>query len=337
MSAPARRKPSVPLPPRLLLPQYWPTWLAVGLLWLLARLPYAAMLRVGGALGALAYRLPLPQRRVARRNLALCLPELPDAERERILRAHFRSAGITLCETALIWYGPPQKVLSLVCFEGLAQVDRLRAEGRGVILLAAHFTTLELSAGMFTLTRDAYAVYKPSKNALVTWLFETRRGAVSEGMISRDDIRSMIRVLKAGGIVWYSPDQAFRGKGAEMVPFFGVPVATNTATSRLAKLTGAAVLPYFSERLPGDAGYRITIGAPFEDFPSGDSVADTLRFHRLIEAQVRRVPEQYLWLHKRFKGLAADYPDFYDGRPLGRDAALAAAGVAAPDDGPHST
>ncbi|MCU0759207.1 MAG: LpxL/LpxP family Kdo(2)-lipid IV(A) lauroyl/palmitoleoyl acyltransferase [Steroidobacteraceae bacterium] len=348
MNAPPRRKPRAAPPPRLLLPQHWPTWLAAGLLWLLAKLPYPTMLKVGGALGALAYRLPLPQRRVARRNLALCLPELPEAQRERILRAHFRSVGITLCETALIWYGPTAKVLSLVHFDGLEHVDRLRAQGRGVILLAAHFTTLEISAGMFTLTRDAYAVYKPSKNALVTWLFETRRGAVSEGMISRDDIRAMIRVLKAGGIVWYSPDQAFRGKGAEMVPFFGLPVATNTATSRLAKLTGAAVLPYFSERLPGDAGYRVSIGAPFDDFPSADAVADTLRFHRLIETQVRRVPEQYLWLHKRFKGLSADYPDFYDGRPVGREAALAAtAGADGPsarpadrataDDARHST
>lgn len=335
MSAAPRRKPQVALPARLLLPQYWPTWLALGLLWLFARLPWPAMVKIGGGLGALAYRLPLPQRRVARRNLALCLPDLPEAERERILRAHFRSVGITICETALIWFGAPSRVLSLVRIEGLEHVDRLRAEGRGAILLAAHFTTLEISAGMFTLTRDAHAVYKPSKNALVTYMFETRRGAVSAGMISRDDIRSMIRVLKAGGIVWYSPDQAFRGKGAEMVPFFDVPAATNTATSRLAKLTGAAVLPYFSERLPGDAAYRVRIGAPFEDFPGADAVADTLRFHRLIEAQVRRVPEQYLWLHKRFKGLAPDYPDLYGRRPLGRDAALAA--IRAPADRGHST
>lgn len=326
MSVDPRRPPDVEFPLKLLLPQYWPTWIVVGLLRLLATLPYPAMLKVGGMLGALAYRLPLPQRRVARRNLALCLPEIAESERERILRAHFRAVGITVCETALIWWGSNEKVLSLVRMEGLEHVDRLLAAGRGVILLAAHFTTLEISAGIFTRTRDAHAVYKPSKNALVNHLFETRRGAVSAGMIRRDDMRAMIRVLKGGGIVWYSPDQAFRGKGAEMVPLFGVPAATNTATSRLARLTGAAVLPYFSERLPGAAGYRVTIGAPFEDFPSDDPVADTLRFHRLIEAQVRRVPEQYLWLHKRFKGLGPDYPEFYGRRPLAREAA-----------GPHST
>jgi KDO2-lipid IV(A) lauroyltransferase len=324
----------VSLPRRLLLPQYWPTWFALGLLRGLAKLSYPALLAIGGALGAFAGRLPLPQRRVARRNLALCLPELSAAQRERILRAHWRSVGITVCETALIWWAPRDKVLSLVRFEGLEHVDRLVAQGRGVILLAAHFTTLEISAGMFTLTREAHAVYKPSKDALLTHFFITRRGSVSAGMISRDDIRSMIKVLKGGGTVWYSPDQAFRGKGAEMVPFFGVPAATNTATSRLAKLTGAAVLPYFSERLPGVAGYRVTIGPPFEDFPSADSAADTLRFHRLIEAQVRRFPEQYLWLHKRFKGLSPDYPDFYGPRPLPPSAAGVASATGAGGTGP---
>jgi KDO2-lipid IV(A) lauroyltransferase len=318
---PPREPAARPLPRRFLLPQYWPTWFALGLLRGLAKLSYPTLLKIGGGLGAFAGRLPLPQRRVARRNLALCLPELPEAERERILRAHWRSVGITICETALIWWAPRDKVLSLVRFDGLEHVDRALAAGRGVILLAAHFTTLEISAGFLTLTRKAWAVYKPSKDALVTEFFIRRRGSVSEGIISRDDIRSMIRVLKGGGIVWYSPDQAFRGKGAEMVPFFGVPAATNTATSRLARLTNAVVLPYFPERLSGSAGYRVTIGAPFEGFPSDDTAADTLRFHHLIEQQVRRVPEQYLWLHKRFKGLAPDYPDFYGPRPLPRTAA----------------
>jgi KDO2-lipid IV(A) lauroyltransferase len=121
----------------------------------------------------------------------------------------------------------------------------------------------------------------------------------------------MVRVLKAGGIVWYAPDQAYRGKGAQMVPFFGIPAATNTATSRLARLTGAAVLPYFAERLADRSGYRISIGPALEDFPGDDPVADTRRFHGLIEAQVRRIPEQYLWVHKRFKGLTPGYPDLY--------------------------
>jgi KDO2-lipid IV(A) lauroyltransferase len=246
-----------------------------------------------------------------RRNLALCLPELDAAARERLAVQHFRESGITLGETALAWFAPPERLLGLVRFEGLDELDRWQASGRGVILLAAHFTTLELGARFATAARRVHAVYKPSSNLLVDAAFRRYRVAVSAGMVASDDIRSMVRVLKAGGTVWYAPDQAFRAKGAEMVPFFGVPAASNPATSRLARMTGAVVLPYFVERLPGTAGYVVRIDAALEGFPGDDPAADTLRHHRLIEAEARRIPAQYLWLHKRFKGLSPDYPDPY--------------------------
>ena len=293
------------------LPKYWLIWVALWLLRSFARREYPVLLRQGRAIGRFASRLPLPQRKVVRRNLELCLPELDAAARERLLREHFEEAGITVTETALAWFAPPERLLQLVRFEGLDEVDRLVASGRGVILLAAHFTTLEIGARFVTAARHVHAVYKPSRNSLVTEFFRRYRGAVSAGMIASDDIRTMVRVLKAGGVVWYAPDQAFRGKGAEMVPFFGIPVATNTATSRLARLTGAAVLPYFVERLPGEAGYVVRVGAALEDFPGPDSVADTMRHHALIEREVRRLPAQYLWLHKRLKNIDMSTPDYY--------------------------
>jgi KDO2-lipid IV(A) lauroyltransferase len=298
-------------PWRTLLPWYWPTWVGLGLLRVLARLGYPTLLRVGAAIGGALWHLPLPQKRVVRRNLALCLPELDAATRERLAVQHLRESGITLGETALAWFAPPERLLGLVRFEGLEELDRRQAAGRGVILLAAHFTTLELGARFATAARPVHAVYKPSRNLLVDAAFRRYRVAVSAGMVASDDIRSMVRVLKAGGTVWYAPDQAFRGKGAEMVPFFGVPAASNPATSRLARMTGAVVLPYFVERLPGTAGYVVRIGAALEAFPTDDPVADTLRHHHLIEAEVRRIPAQYLWLHKRFKGLSPDHPDPY--------------------------
>jgi KDO2-lipid IV(A) lauroyltransferase len=281
----------------------------LGLLRLLARLRYSTLLRIGAALGGALGRLPSPQRRVVRRNLALCLPELDAQTRETIVAQHFREAGISLGETALAWFAPPSRLLALVRFDGLAELDRWQSAGRGVILLAAHFTTLELGARFVTAARRVHAVYKPSSNLLVDAAF--RRYRMSAGMVASDDIRTMVRVLRAGGAVWYAPDQAFRAKGALMVPFFDVPAASNPATSRLARMTDAVVLPYFVERLPGDDGYVVRIGAALEDFPSDDAVADTLRHHRLIEAEARRIPVQYLWLHKRFKGLSADYPDPY--------------------------
>lgn len=296
---------------RFLWPRWWPTWFALWLLRRVARWSFARQLAFGAALGDFARRLPLPQKRVVRRNLALCLPETSATERAELLLRHFREAGITLPETALVWFAPDAHIRELVHFEGLEELDLVTASGRGVILLAAHFTTLEIGARFATAMRRVHAVYKPSKNSLITEFFEKYRGAHAAGMIASDDIRAMVRVLRAGGIVWYAPDQAFRGKGAVMAPFFGVEAASNPATSRLAALTGAAVMPYFVERLPGIAGYRARIAPPLENFPSDDPVADTRRFHALIEAEVRRNPAQYLWLHKRFKGLGPDYPEHY--------------------------
>jgi KDO2-lipid IV(A) lauroyltransferase len=153
-------------------------------------------------------------------------------------------------------------------------------------------------------------VYRSTKNALLSHIMHAsfcRHGKP----IRHDDIRAMIRALKNNEAVWYAPDQAYRNKGAAMVPFFGIPAATTTATSRLARISGAAVLTYFPERLPGAGGYRVVIGPPFEGYPGPDAVDDAERFHALLEAQIRRVPEQYLWMHRRFKGLTADYPDYY--------------------------
>ncbi len=299
------------VPARFLLPWYWPAWFALALTRLLARLSYPSLLRFGAALGSVARWVLPAHRRIVRRNLELCLPELDAAQRERILREHFRSLGITIGETALVWWGDGAAIRALAQIEGLEHLDAAQARGKGVILLAAHFTTLEIGARVITATRAVHAVYKPLRNPLLAHYMRARRAAQAAGVIASDDIRSVVRTLRANGIVWYAPDQAYRHKGAELVPFFGVPVATNTATSRLARMTGAAVLPYMVERLPGTAGYRVVIGAPIEGLPSSDSVADTLRYHQLIEAQVRRVPEQYLWVHRRLKGLGPAAPDYY--------------------------
>jgi len=296
---------------RFYLPQRWSMWVALWILKSLARRDFRTLLRVGRRLGDFTRRLPLPQKKVARRNIELCFPSMPPLERECLLEQHFREAGISLPETALAWFMPREKLLPLVRFQGIKEFDRLVASGRGIILLAAHFTTLEIGARFITAAREVHVVYKPSSDPLLSEFFRKYRGAVAASMIANNDIRAMVRVLKEGGVVWYAPDQAFRGKGAEMVPFFGIPVATNTATSRLARLTGAIVLPYFIERLPGEEGYVARIERPLEDFPGPDSVSDTRRHHVMIEQEIRRLPAQYLWLHKRFKGLSPDYPVYY--------------------------
>ena len=171
-------------PWRTFLPWYWPAWVGLGLLRCLARLRYPTLLRIGAALGGALGRLPSPQRRVVRRNLALCLPELDAQTRATIAEQHFREAGISLGETALAWFAPPSRLLELVRFDGLAELDRWQSAGRGVILLAAHFTTLELGARFVTAARRVHAVYKPSSNLLVDAAFRRYRVAVSAGRSS---------------------------------------------------------------------------------------------------------------------------------------------------------
>ena len=248
---------------------------------------------------------------IARRNLELCLPELPVAEREQILREHFRSLGVGIFETAISWWSSDARIRKLTRLEGEEHLQAALARGRGAILLSAHFTTLEIGARALASRIATSIMYRPTRNVVLERFLMRNRGLRAKRAIPRDDIRTLITALKSNEPVWYAPDQSYRKKGAEMVQFFHLPAATNTATSRLARMTGAAVLPYFPERLPGSRGYRMVIQPMLENFPTDDPAADARRFNELIEAQVRRVPAQYLWIHRRFKGLTPDYPDYY--------------------------
>jgi KDO2-lipid IV(A) lauroyltransferase len=297
------------MPLKFLHPRYWITWVGLGVMRSLTLLPYAAQRRVGSAIGALLRQLPLHFRRVARRNIDLCLPELAQQERAGLLDRHFRSLGMALCETANTWWSSDRRVNKLADVQGLHHLQAALAKGRGAILLGAHFTTIEISTRILGTVVPLHVVFRPWKNALLSHIMYTsfcRHGYP----IPYDDIRAMLRALKKNEAVWYAPDQSYRNKGAALVKFFGIPAATNTATSRLSRISGAPVMTYFAERLPGNDGYRVVIGPAFEDF-SGDAIEDAERYNRLLEQQIRRVPEQYFWVHRRFKGLSADYPNYY--------------------------
>lgn len=295
----------------LLAPRYWPTAVGLVLLRFFEPLPYPLLVKLGAGLGALIRRLPVSFVRIARRNLELCLPDLARDVRERVLAAHFRSLGISLFETAIAWWSSDERIRRLTELEGVEHLERALRNGHGAILLSAHFTTLEIGARALCARLPVSVMYRPTKNALLGYFLTRNRRRRAHRAIPRDDIRTLVSTLGANEPVWYAPDQSYRKKGAEMVPFFGIPAATNTATSRLARMTGTAVLPYFPERLPDAQGYRMVIHAPLEEFPSDDRVADATRLNRLIEAHVRRVPEQYLWIHRRFKGLSAADPNYY--------------------------
>jgi KDO2-lipid IV(A) lauroyltransferase len=296
---------------RLLAPSYWPTWAGLAILRLLVLLPYCVLVPFGAAVGGAIRHLPLRHVRTARRNMQLCLPELSAQEREKLLDQHFAALGIALLETALAWWWSTRRLKKFIQIHGRCHLETALERGNGVILLTAHFTSLEMGGRIMASLVPLNILYRPSKNEVLSLCLARYRSINGGHAIPRDDIRALVTALRKNECAWYAPDQSYRKKGAEMVRLFGIPAATNTSTSRLARITGATVLPFFCERLPGARGFKVVIHPPLPDFPSDSPAADTERFNRLIEAQVRIAPEQYLWIHRRFKGLTPDYPDYY--------------------------
>ncbi len=298
---------SVPLSPR-----HWPTWLLVGLVWVVAHLPVRVAHATGAFAGRLIRRFGPRRARIAGTNLRLCFPELRADERERLLRASFRSFGIGVVETAMGWWLSERRIRALITgVDGLEHLERARAGGRGVILLTAHFTTSELGVRMLNTLAPIHPMYRVHENRVISHVMLHSIDRHLDGSIERDDVRAMLRCLKDGEAVWYAPDQDYRRDNRVFVPFFGVEAASNPATGRFAAMTGALVIPYFPQRLP-DGGYRLTLLPPLEGFPAGDGVADTARINRVIEDMVRRCPEQYLWTHRRFRARPEGQPGVYD-------------------------
>jgi KDO2-lipid IV(A) lauroyltransferase len=292
-------------------PRYWGTWAAVGLLRLGVSLPYAWHLALGRALGRALYATQGRRRRIAERNLALCFPDGAPEARARLLHSSFESLGIAFFEVALAWWGSDRRVAALGQVHGLEHLDQGLERGRGAILLSGHFTTLELGARLLRLHRGFRPMYRPSRNPVWDRIMLRSRERHVERAIDRRDVRGTLRALRANEPVWYAPDQDYGREHSVFVPFFGVPAATITATARLAALSGAPVLPFFQERLPGGRGYRVTLDPPLEGFPSGDEAADAARINRIIEERVRAHPEQYLWTHRRFKTRPPGAPGWY--------------------------
>ncbi len=292
-------------------PRYWPSWFGIAILRLVEFLPYRAIMFVGRGLGFLARVLVPRYRRIARRNLELCFPQLTPQQRDVLVAQQFTALGQAVCESAMSWWSSDERIRNLSTIEGLEHLDKAQKLGCGVILLTAHFTTLEISARILCASRPVCILYKPVRSAVLAAVSNRARARRAGSAVRYDEIRGMISALRKNAVVWYAPDQSFRKKGAQMVPFFGIPAASNVHTSRLAEMTGAPVLYMSHERLPNAAGYRLTIHAPFTDYPGADAVADVRQLHRRIEADATRIPEQYWWIHRRFKGLSADYPDYY--------------------------
>jgi KDO2-lipid IV(A) lauroyltransferase len=261
---------------------------------------------IGRAIGRLAHSLSKRDKRIADVNIRLCLPHLNEVERSELVRKHFESLGSTLIETAYVWWASDDKLRKFVRIEGAEHLAQALTKGRGALLLSAHFTTLELGARSLALIGPTSLMYLTPQNPLIAEMSRRGRARKAVQAIAADQIRELLQNLKNNITVWYAPDQRYTDKNSAVVPLFGQPAWSNIATSRLARISKATVLPYFPERLKDGSGYLMRILPPFDNYPSDDPVADTARFHALIEAHVHRCPEQYLWTYKRFKSPDAD-------------------------------
>jgi len=291
-----------PFRPALLAPRHWAAWVGLGFVWLVARIPYGALLGIGRGVGWLAARLIGRDRRgTAEKNIALCFPELSEADRARMLEYNLRDSGVMLIEFALAWMGSPRAIAKIpVTIEGLEHLEAAHGAKRGVLLVGAHFSHLELCARLVSQQLRIAGMYREHEDAAFEWAIKRARLAYASAMFTKDELRQTVRWLKAGGTIWYAPDQDMRGKDVVFAPFFGIEAATITATHHLARLSGAAVIPFFHRRLDG-GGYAIRLEAPLPDFPGNDVIVDTARVNAVIERMVREAPAQYLWMHKRFK------------------------------------
>lgn len=284
-------------------PRYWLAWLGLGILWLIVQLPWHAQMWLGKQFGLLMYHLIPRRREICCINLELAFPEQDATVRQQLNREHFISLGQGLLETALSWWGDEHKLAQQTQIEGLEHLQTAIQNG-GVVLLSAHFTSLELGGRLLAQHIPLHVVYRPHQNPVIEWRVARLRAKRYGKAISRDNIRDMVRSLKQGHVVWYAQDQNFgHKKNAAFVPFFGIEAATNTATSRLAKLGKAQVVPFFTQRTA--KGYVLRFLPALENFPSDSILEDTTYINQIIEQQVREFPAQYLWTHRRYK----DMPD----------------------------
>lgn len=252
------------------------------------------------------------RRHIAEINLKLCFPELDENKRAHLLKIHFTSLGMGLVETAMSWWTSDARMHKLARIEGLEHLEQALRHGKGVILLSAHFTNLEIGTHLLAIHTRFHAMYRAHKNLLFDTVMKRAREARCEKAIPSNDVRGMLNSLKQNIPVWYASDQNYGLKHSVFVPFFGILAATNPAPLRLARLSGAPIIPFMIQRRDGRHDYLLTLLPALEDIPGDNVYQDLLHISQLIEAQVRKAPEQYLWVHRRFKDRPPDEANFYE-------------------------
>jgi len=282
-------------------PRYWPVWIGVAAMWIVARLPLRVQFALGRLIGALGLRFASARRHIAQTNIRMCFPQLDTAARNDLVRRTFVATGIGAVETAVAWFGDLQRYSARTTIEGLELLTAAQQRGRGVLLVGAHFTTLDLAGALLARATKLDVIYRYNKNPLIEHVMRRGRQRRYSGVIERSNAREVLNALKAGHTVWYAADQDYGRKVSVFASFFGVPAATITATARLARFNASPVLFISHFRDPERYTWSLHIRQLDGDYPTGDDVDDARMLNGIIEAEIRRHPDQYLWLHRRFK------------------------------------
>ena len=290
-------------------------WLIVlGLLCtrIIVLLPFRIIVTIGQAMGLLLYRISSSRLQVARKNIELCFPALSATEQSNLVKQHFISLGIGFFEVGMARWKSNQSLKKIIEIKGIEHLIRAVKKNRGVILMSAHFTMLEIGAliGRNEIIQEdlppMVGMFKLGKNSIVNQFFINTRLRSTESLVTKFEVKDLIRALKDKKLVWYASDQSFTGKNAISVNFFNHPAMTNPSIIRIAKITGSPVLPYFPSRLANGKGYILEVLPEIESFPGEDTNNDMRKIHALLEQHILQYPEQYYWIHRRFKTAAGD-------------------------------
>ena len=287
---------------KILHPRYWLTWFGLGVLWLLVQLPYPVLIRLGAKMGKISRRVLKRREVITRRNVQLCFPDIQAQELEALVSKNFESLGMALMETGIAWFWSDKRVRKFYSVSGLNNLQLAQQDQRGVMVIGVHFMSLELGGRITGLCQPMMAMYRPHNNQAMEWAQTKGRMRSNKAMIDRRDLRGMVHALKQGEAVWFAPDQDYGPKGSVFAPLFAVDkVATTNGTFVLSRLAKPSMLTIVLIRNSDKSGYQLIIQPPLQDYPYDDQQAAASYMNKVIETEILRAPEQYLWLHRRFK------------------------------------
>ncbi|MFS7197382.1 kdo(2)-lipid IV(A) palmitoleoyltransferase [Rahnella inusitata] len=293
-------------------PRYWLTWFGLGILFLLVQLPYPVLYRLGVWLGRTSMRFLKRRVSITRRNLQLCFPDLTPEQVEARIVSNFESLGMGLLETGMAWFWSDARVKRWFDVSGLHNLKKAQENNQGVLVIGVHFMSLELGGRAMGICQPMMAMYRPHNNKAMEFVQTWGRMRSNKAMLDRKDLRGMVHALKKGEAVWFAPDQDYGPRGSVFAPLFAVDeAATTSGTYMLARLAKPALITVVLVRKPAGKGYDLVIQPALQDYPIDDELAAAAYMNRVIETEIMRAPDQYLWLHRRFKTRPAGTPSLY--------------------------